>query len=364
MGGRASPTGSSSTPLTRRPAADEIAGLLEPIARQKIPGAADARIANWRSTDGGLSTETFLFDLQSDGPDGPTTLKQLVFRRPPAVSLFPDYDLLRQVLVMNRLQNSPITVPKVCWLDRDDRQLGTPYFVMEQLPTVGSPSDFPSYHSEGLYYDATPEQRATMWWGCVQAIAAVHALDWRRLGLDRLLMPERGAHPLEQVVNYYSDMLLWASSGNPRPELSAATKWLRDNLYEPEHLVLCWGDSRLSNILYGQEFEVVAVLDWELAYIGDHEADLAWMLFSDWACSEYQELPRLDGTPSREETIAGYEQWSGRPVRNLRYNEVLAVVEMALPVSRLAARFRGEGLLTEDFDLIGFCVERIRQLLG
>jgi aminoglycoside phosphotransferase (APT) family kinase protein len=348
----------------QRPEADEIASLLEPIVRQRIPGAAEARIANWRSSDGGLSTETYLFDLLSGGTERPTTLKQLVFRRPPAVSLFPDYDLLRQVLVMNRLQNSPITVPTVCWLDRDDRQLGTPYFVMEHLHTVGSPGDFPSYHCQGMYFDATPEQRATMWWGCVQAIADVHALDWRSLGLERLLMPELGAHPLEQAVNYYSDMLQWASSGNPRPELSAATKWLRDNLYDPEHLVLCWGDSRLSNILYGDDFEVVAVLDWELAYIGDHEADLAWLLFSDWACSEYQGHPRLDGTPSREETIARYEQLSGKPVANLRYNEVLAAVEMALPVSRLAARFRDEGLFTEDFDLIGFCVDRIGQLLG
>jgi aminoglycoside phosphotransferase (APT) family kinase protein len=346
-----------------RPAADEIAGLLEPIVRRKIPGAADARIANWRATERGWSTETFLFDLECDGADGPTTLKQLVFRRPPAVSLFPDYDLLRQVLVMNRLRDTPVTVPTVCWLDRDDRPLGTPYYVMEQLPTVGNPSDFPSYHSHGMYFHATPEQRATMWRGCVRSIVDIHALDWRGLRLDRLLMPERGARPLEQVVNYYSEMLEWASSGNPRPELAAATKWLRDNIYEPEHLVLCWGDSRLSNILYGQQFEVVAVVDWELAYIGDHEADLAWLLFTDWAYSEFEGLPRLDGTPTREETVARYEQMCGRPVRNLRYNEVLAAVEMAVPVSRLAVRFRDQGLLTEDFDLLGFCVERIRQLL-
>ena len=348
----------------RRPAGDEIPALLEPIVRRKIPGAGDARITNWQVTDRGMSTETFLFDLQCDGAAGPTTLKQLVFRRPPAVSLFPDYDLLRQVLVMNRLQDAPITVPRVCWLDRNDRQLGTPYYVMEQLPTVGSPSDFPSYHSQGMYFDATPEQRATMWWGCVQSIADIHALDWRRLGLDRLLMPEHGAHPLEQVVNYYSGMLQWASSGDPRPELAAATKWLRDNIYESEQPVLCWGDSRLSNILYGQEFEVVAVLDWELAYIGDHEADLAWLLFTDWAYSEFEGLPRLDGTPSRAETIARYQQLSGRPMKNLHYNEVLAAVEMAIPVSRLATRFRDQGLLTEDIDLTGFCVERIRQLLG
>ena len=267
-----------------RPAADEIAALLEPIARQRIPGATDARITNWRAANRGLSTETFLFDLQQDGVDGPTTLKQLVFRRPPGVSLFPDYDLTRQVMVMNRLRDTPIVVPTVCWLDRDDNDLGTPYYVMEQLPTIGTAADFPSYHLQGLYFDATPEQRATMWWGCVQAIADVHALDWRSLRLDKLLMPQRGAHPLEQVVEYCDELLAWGSPNSRRQEFVDAVEWLRDNIYEPEHIVLCWGDSRLSNILYGPQFEVTAVVDWEIAYIGDHEADLAWLLFIDWAC--------------------------------------------------------------------------------
>jgi aminoglycoside phosphotransferase (APT) family kinase protein len=235
--------------------------------------------------------------------------------------------------------------------------------VMEQIPTIGTVSDVPSYHSHGLYSDGTPEQRATMWWGCVQAIADVHALDWRSLRLDKLLMPQRGAQPLEQVVAYCSELLRRSSLAGPRRELADAVKWLGDNIYEPEHLVLCWGDSRLSNILYGPQFEVAAVLDWEIAYIGDHEADLAWMLYVDWACSEYEGVPRLDGTPTREETVDRYEQLSGRTVRNLRYNEVLAAVELGIPISRLETRLRNEGLLTGDFDLAGFCVERIRQLL-
>jgi aminoglycoside phosphotransferase (APT) family kinase protein len=355
----------SSSPPTAssRPAAEEIPARLQPIVCQHLPGTADARIANWRAADRGLSTETFLFDVQKDGDDGPTTLTQLVFRRPPATNLYPDYDLTRQVMVMNRLRNTPISVPTVCWLDREDNDLGTPYFVMEQLPTIGTASDYPSYHSQGLYFDATAGQRATMWWGCVQAIADVHALDWRSLRLDKLLMPQRGAHPLEQVVAYCAEMLVWAAPENPRQELVDAVEWLRHNIYEPEHLVLCWGDSRLSNVLYGPEFEVTAVLDWELAYIGDHEADLAWLLFVDWACSEYQGVPRLGGTPNRQDTIERYEQLSGRAVQNLRYNEVLAAVELGLPVSRLDTRLRNEGLLTGEFDLIGFCAERIRQLL-
>jgi aminoglycoside phosphotransferase (APT) family kinase protein len=353
----------SAPAASSRPAADEIPARLEPIVRQHFPGTADACIANWRPADRGLSTETFLFDLQREGDDGPMMVEQLVFRRPPANRLYPDYDLTRQVMVMNRLRDTPITVPTVCWLDRNDKDLGTPYYVMEQLPTIGTASDYPSYHTQGLYFDATPDQRTTMWWGCVQAIADVHALDWRGLRLDKLLMPQRGAHPLEQVVNYCAEMLSWAPLKDRRHELVDAVEWLRDNIYEPEQPVLCWGDSRLSNILYGQKFEVTAVLDWEIAYIGDHEADLAWLLFIDWACSEYEGVPRLDGTPSREDTIARYEQLSGRAVRNLRYNEVLAAVQMGLPVSRLETRLRNEGLLTGEFDLIGFCAERIRQLL-
>jgi len=197
----------------------------------------------------------------------------------------------------------------------------------------------------------------------VQAIADVHALDWRSLRLEKLLMPQRGEQPLEQVVEYCDELLTWGSPASRRQELVDAVEWLRDNIYQPEHLVLCWGDSRLSNVLYGPEYEVTAVLDWELAYIGDHEADLAWLLFVDWACSEYQNVPRLDGTPSREEAIDRYEQLSGRTVRNLRYNEVLAAVELGIPVSRLETRLRNQGLLTGDLDLAGFCVERIRQLL-
>ena len=49
-----------------RPAADEIPALLEPIVRERIPGADTARIVNWRGTERGFSTETFLFDLDID----------------------------------------------------------------------------------------------------------------------------------------------------------------------------------------------------------------------------------------------------------------------------------------------------------
>ena len=56
-----------------------------------------------------------------------------------------------------------------------------------------------------------------MWWGCVQAIADVHALDWRSLRLDKLLMPHRGARPLEQVVDYCDELLTCGVPGQQAP---------------------------------------------------------------------------------------------------------------------------------------------------
>ena len=339
--------------MTRRPTTDELPNAAERILRQSFPGGESGRVRNWSASPRGLATETFLFDLELD--DGQSV--PLVLRRPPEVALFADYDLLRQVLVMRRLADTRIAVPTVRWLDRDDTALGSPYFIMDRIEG-SAPGDLPSYHSAGLYADADPEHRARMWWGCVDTIADLHKLDWRALNLNFLAFPQFGDAPLEQLLGYIEFALAWASA-EPPPALRRATEWLRVNLYEPEHVTLCWGDARMSNILYDHEFRVTGVLDWEIAYLGDHEADLAWMLFLDWACSEHQGTPRLPGTPTREETIARYEERSGWKVRNLRYNEVLAAVLLSIPLLRMTHRLN----LPPEIDVTAFCAARIEDLL-
>ncbi|MFI6573346.1 phosphotransferase family protein [Nocardia fluminea] len=340
--------------MTTRPTAEDLPNAVVPVLRHGFPDAESARVTNWSASPRGLATETFLFDLEREDAE-PVSL---VLRRPPEVALFPDYDLLRQVLVMRRLAETTIAVPAVRWLDRGDATLGSPYFVMDRIDG-SAPGDLPSYHSAGLYFDAEPADRAKMWWGCVDTIAEIHQLDWRTLNLDFLSFPQYGAAPLEQMIGYVDSALAWASTTQP-PALRRAAEWLRANLYEPEHVTLCWGDARMSNILYDKEFRVAGVLDWEIAYIGDHEADLAWMLFLDWACSEFQGTERLPGTPTREESIARYEQRSGMKVRNLRYNEVLAAVLLSIPLLRMAHRLN----LPPEIDVTAFCAQRIEQLLG
>ncbi|QLY31317.1 phosphotransferase family protein [Nocardia huaxiensis] len=337
-----------------RPAADGIPALLEPLLRQQLPGSESAKVGGFTRTSRGFSTETYLFDVQGDYGTLP-----LVLRRPPEMPLFPDYDLLRQVLVMQRLAPTDIPVPTVAWLDRGDGGLGSPYYVMNRLPG-DSPSDYPSYHTAGSYFEATPEQRQRMWWGCVDTMAAIHQLDWRALRLDFLALPRHGTGPVHQLVNYLDAALTWACEGEQPEIYRRAITRLRADAYEPERVSLCWGDARMSNILYDKDFRVTGVLDWEMAFLGDHEADLAWMLFLDWACSEFEGHPPLPGTPTREETIAYYEKRMGLPVRNLPYNELLGVVLLSIPLLRMTNQVR----LPPDMNITGFCTTRIEQLLA
>jgi len=341
--------------MAERVAPENLAAALEPIVQQRIPGAQNAKIVNWRRTERGFSTETYLFDLEGAEHES----AGFVFRRPPEVALFPDYDLRRQYLVAERLGPTDLPVPSVRWIAADDNPLGTPYYVMDRIGNAEAPSDFPSYHTAGNYFEADEQGRAKMWWECVETMAQVHALDPEKLRLGFLAMPRFGDKPVEQIVHYLDWAIRWAAPELP-PVMERALTWLKGNLYDPEHVTLVWGDARMSNILYTPELAVAGVLDWEMAYLGDHEADLAWVLFLDWACSEYEGHPPLPGTPTREETIARYEELTGWKVQNLRFNEVLGAVLLAVPLLRLSTHLQ----LGDNVSIHGFCLARLGQLLG
>jgi aminoglycoside phosphotransferase (APT) family kinase protein len=121
----------------------------------------------------------------------------------------------------------------------------------------------------------------------------------------------------------------------------------------------------MSNILYGSDFEVRAVLDWEIAYLADPESDLGWLFFLEWANTESSGIPPLEGIPGREETIQRYEELTGWKVRNLLYNEVLACVRLGVTMFRMYKIIRKAGIpLPEDYELNNYVTQRLASLLG
>ncbi|HEY9315353.1 phosphotransferase family protein [Williamsia sp.] len=301
--------------------ADELPSALEAALRQRIPAAHNATITNWRPAEQGFSTETYLFDLVDvESSDTAATGTQgLVFRRPPDFAVLPDFDLRRQYLVMQRLANSAVPVPKTRWIDAEGVDLGTPYFVMDRIDDVVSVSDVPSYHHEGVFAETDDNGRARLSNGCVDLIARVHQINTAERCLGFLDLRGFGATPPQRLLNFLRYALDWAGDDRPlHPGLTRALDWADNHMYVPSRVTLCWGDSRMSNVLYAAgDHHPVAALDWEIAYLGDPGADLAWMFLTDWVSSPLDGHASLHGTPTREETLERYAGLTGSRPSNM-----------------------------------------------
>jgi aminoglycoside phosphotransferase (APT) family kinase protein/putative sterol carrier protein len=363
-GGIRAPGGAAGVTLT---AERDLAALRVALAawlQRRLPQAAGLEVSALVRPSAGLSNETLLFCV-SWRAAGAARSEDLVARLMPAgPPVFPEYDLARQYRVMEALGATDVPVPRVRWFEADPRVLGCPFYVMARV-TGDIPSEVPAYHAYGFCFEATPVRRARLWWSGIETLARIHRLDWRRLGLDFLGVPGAGTDPLDRQLDYYARYLDWAREGAPQPILAAALAWLREHRYAPARVTLCWGDARLPNVVFRDD-AVAAVLDWEMAFLGDPEADLGWWLFFDWHHSEGYGIPRLAGFAGVEETVARYEALTGWRVEHARYNEVLAAFRFGVILLRLARNMRAAGVLTPaaDRESNNACTRRLAALLG
>ncbi|MFA4835569.1 MAG: phosphotransferase family protein [Dehalococcoidia bacterium] len=307
---------------------------LELWLKTKIPQAEELSITPLQRAGSGFSNETYFLDLRCVEA-GKERKERLVVRwAPEAYSVFPDYDLLAQYRIMQCLKDSSVPVPKMYWFEEDKGVLGGPFYVMKRVDGMSVSDNPPGYHGHGFLYEATPERRAQIWWRMVEAMAKIHSLDWKRLGLSFLGAPKSGTGTFDRQIDFLERMLKWGAPGS-FPVLEAGFDWVKKNKYNPKRVCLCWGDPRISNIIYRDD-KVEAVLDWELAYIGPPESDLPYLLAIDQQCTEAYGVPRLEGLPTMEETIQYYEEVTGKKVENFFYHQVFQSLRLAVFVARVA----------------------------
>jgi aminoglycoside phosphotransferase (APT) family kinase protein len=302
----------------------------------------------------GFSNETILFDATWDDDTGTPEVHHLVARiAPQAHTVFLEANFETQYRVMGALsQHTDVPVPEMLWLEGDPAWFGSPFWIMRRIDGI-APSDAPHYSTAGWLLDAGPDEQARVWWNGIGALAAVHNLDWRALGLELLDDPARGEPALEQQLTYYDESLAWAEAaegGRPHEGARAALEWLRANrpASDPEQVAITWGDSRLANQMY-RDGEVVAVLDWEMVALGDPRIDLGWWLFCDEVLTSGAGQERLPGFPSREETVARWEELTGRSGEDLHWFLVFAALRFTVVMLRLGHLFHEVGMIPESF---------------
>lgn len=316
------------------------------LARQ-MPDATHVRVTDLVAPQtSGFSNDTLLFDLECERAGRAERLPLVVRIEPKGEGVFPEYDLELQFRTMQRLQRTALPVPPTYWIETQDRSvLGGAFYVMRQV-RGRVPTDNPPYHVAGWMTEASPEERAAIWWGGVETLATIHKLDWRALGFGDLARPQLGETPLDWQLAYYDSFLAWAGAGRPQPTIEAARDWLKAHKPSGEPIVLSWGDARIGNIIF-DGVRPAAVLDWEMAALGSPEMDLGWSIFLDRHHSEGLGVERLEGFPSYEDTVARYEELSGHTVKHLHYYEVLCGYRFAVIMCRIGQQMVTYGALDE-----------------
>jgi aminoglycoside phosphotransferase (APT) family kinase protein len=247
----------------------------------------------------------------------------LVLRRPPRGPLPPSaHDVLREARVLRALAGHA-PVPEVRAVCDDAGVIGAPFYVMERVPGDVITEVLPPR------FDAAEARRA-IGEALVDALVAVHALDWRASGLEGFGRPEGY---LQRQLRRFKG--LWeANRTRDIPAVAAVAEWLGAHVPESPPATVVHGDYRLGNVIWAPEGppRVAAILDWEMSTIGDPLADLGYLcLFwvqaddPDNVLTHGYGLTRAPGFQSREELVARYEERSGRAMRAVRWYRVLAL---------------------------------------
>ena len=317
--------------------------------QKRLPSARNLEVLGLaKPAATGFSNDTLLFDLHWDETGKKRSKGYVVRIEPTGPGVFPEYDLSLQYNIMDILgKKTSIPVPAMLDIESDASVLGAAFYVMEKVEGR-IPPDNPPYHSEGWLKEAPEAEQAKVWWSCLDTMVDIHKLDWKAMGMGFLECSSPGETHLTKQLNSLTSYYDWAARGIPNPTIEPALRWLVANKpEEPETPSILWGDSRIGNMIF-REGECVAVLDWEMAGLGDPEQDLAWWLFLDRHHSEGVEAPRIPGLPSHAETVARYEEKMGRSVEHLDYYEIFAATHFSAIMMRVAQQLVHFGFMPEE----------------
>lgn len=252
-----------------------------------------------------------------------------VLRRPPPPPVPKGAnDVEREARVLSALEGHDVPVPRVLAVAKAGEVVDVPFYVMEHVPG--------HIMTDTLAAEFNPARDGrTIAFGLADALAKLHSVDWRAAGLEDFGNPAdfnlRHLKRLEGLMNLRD---------------GAAPSWLADmashlkSTAPPESgEAIVHNDFRLGNVIWSQDAppKLLAILDWELATIGDPLLDLGYAACCYPASGETlnptQELSAAmlaDGFPSRDEFVERYASTTGRDVSRLPWYGAMAAWKLAV----------------------------------
>lgn len=301
------------------PLVDEVS--LAQYLKEHLPSSqADLPLTS-RKIGTGHSNETFLITRGNE---------EFVLRRPPRGPLLPTaHDVAREYKVISGLSQSELPVPRPILLCTDESIIGAPFYLMAKVDGLVI------YDSLPAVFD-TLDGKRELAEELVRTLVKLHAVDYRAVGLGDLGKSEGY---LERQLKRWTGQLDKSRTRQIR-ELDLVSEWLKENLPESPAATIVHGDYRLDNAMYAPQrpAQILAVVDWEMATLGDPLADLGYLI-SYWRepgdppspfPGQLGSIVEQPGFPTRQEMISLYENWSGRKTNRLDFYVVLAIWKLAI----------------------------------
>jgi len=321
---------------------------LHPYLEAHLPGGAGE--LTLEQFPGGHSNLTYL--LRVNGTEA-------VLRRAPMGPVAPKaHDMVREYHLLERVSPVFAPAPRPLLLCEDPGVIGAPFFLMERRHGVVARTRMPAE------YAGVPDTPRRMSEALIDTLAQLHAIDVSATGLDRLGKPD--GFNRRQVEGWSSR---WTrAQTDETPDAAGVMAWLAANVPGESAHTLVHNDYKLDNLMLAAHDpgEVVALLDWEMAAIGDPLVDLGLTLCY-WTQRGFPESRRVSvgaGYPgffSREELLARYAEKSGRDVGRILWYEVLGVFKLAVIVQQIYARYHAGQTRDERFAVLGDQAQALMQ---
>jgi aminoglycoside phosphotransferase (APT) family kinase protein len=306
---------------------------------------------------GGASNLTYLLRYLS---------RDLVLRRPPAgVKAASAHDMRREHRVQQALAPHYPYVPAMVAFCDDPAVLGADFYVMERLAGTILHGRLP----EGM--GLSPEQARGLGLRAVDSLVELHQVDVAAAGLSDL---GKGLGYVGRQVTGWSERYRRARTENV-PDFEPVMAWLAERQPEDVRNCLVHNDFRLDNLVLGPDLEVVGVLDWEMATLGDPLMDLGGAL-AYWVQADDEDMFRLSkrqptdlpGMPTRAEVVERYRERTGLAVEDWAFYEVFGLFRLAGIAQQIYYRYHHGQTTNEAFKdfwyFVTYLDERCRRLAG
>ena len=284
----------------------------------------------------GYSNLTYLLTIED---------REFVLRKPPVGAIKRGHDMSREYKVQNGVQKGFPKVPKMFAYTDDESILGSEFYIMEKVNGIIL------NYKEAKSRNIAPDQYKVIANSWLDTFVELHQLDYKAVGLEDL--GRTGGYVERQVTNWGKQYLKAATEEVPAAQ--KVMQWMEAHQPKEYEHCLIHNDYKYDNVVFQDNSwrEINAVLDWEMATLGDPLMDLGtslgyWTVATDHDFVK-QGIPSptiFEGNPIRSEVVELYAKKSGKDIQNIVFYYAFGLFKIAVIAQQIYYRY-SKGLTTD-----------------